>query len=62
MKTMRIAHFIGYYLAIYYMVEKDKQKLFYDNQHGKMKKYTSQNFHFRNFVTKVRAKHTERFL
>ena len=43
------------------MVENDKQKLFYDNQHGKIKKI-SQIFHFGNFVTEICAKHTERFL
>ena len=44
MKNMKIAHFIGYFWP--YMVENDKQKLFYDNQHGKIKKIYISDFSF----------------
>ena len=59
MKNMKIAPFIGFFGP--YMVGYDKQKLFYDNQHGKMKKVYISDFYFGNFVTEICAKHTERF-
>ena len=43
-KNMKIAHFIGFFWP--YMVGHDKQKLFYDNQHGKIKKIHISDFWF----------------